>query len=55
MSEPRGNYIGGEWVPARSGAVFENRNPADARELVCCRRPRSTHEGRGLPWAVSPL
>ena len=21
-----GNYIGGEWTPAASGAVFENRN-----------------------------
>jgi len=29
-----GNYIGGEWTPAASGAVFENRNPADTRELI---------------------
>jgi acyl-CoA reductase-like NAD-dependent aldehyde dehydrogenase len=28
------NYIGGEWVPAAAGAVFETRNPADARELT---------------------
>lgn len=28
------NYIGGEWVAARSGKTFENRNPADAREVV---------------------
>ncbi|HEY1013461.1 MAG TPA: aldehyde dehydrogenase family protein [Herpetosiphonaceae bacterium] len=36
MSDPRTyhNLIGGEWVPARSGKTFENRNPADSRELV---------------------
>jgi alpha-ketoglutaric semialdehyde dehydrogenase len=36
MSDPRTyhNYIGGEWVPARSGKTFENRNPADTREVV---------------------
>ncbi|WP_017325124.1 aldehyde dehydrogenase family protein [Synechococcus sp. PCC 7336] len=28
------NYIDGRWVPARSGAVMESRNPADWRELV---------------------
>lgn len=28
------NYIDGRWVPARSGAVLESRNPADWRELV---------------------
>lgn len=28
------NYINGEWVPARSGATLESRNPADGRELV---------------------
>ncbi len=32
--EPQTNFIGGEWVPAASRATFENRNPADADELV---------------------
>ncbi|HEU0115857.1 MAG TPA: aldehyde dehydrogenase family protein [Thermomicrobiales bacterium] len=29
-----GNYIGGEWRPARSGATFENRNPANRDDLI---------------------
>jgi acyl-CoA reductase-like NAD-dependent aldehyde dehydrogenase len=28
------NFIGGEWVGARSGKVFENRNPADVTDLI---------------------
>ena len=28
------NYIDGEWVPSRSGKVFENRNPADQSDLI---------------------
>jgi aldehyde dehydrogenase (NAD+) len=28
------NFIDGEWVDASSGETFENRNPADTRELV---------------------
>src|SRR5688572_20488210 len=28
------NYIGGRWVPAASGRVFENRNPADRADLI---------------------
>jgi len=28
------NYIAGEWVPADNGAEFENRNPADAHDVV---------------------
>jgi aldehyde dehydrogenase (NAD+) len=28
------NYIDGAWVPASSGNVFENRNPADARDVI---------------------
>ncbi len=35
------NYIGGEWVASESGETFENRNPADQRELIG-RFPRST-------------
>ena len=35
MSEVKvGNRIGGAIVPAKSGKVFERRNPADAREIV---------------------
>ncbi len=36
MSDPKTylNYIGGEWVAARSGKTFENRNPADTRDVV---------------------
>jgi aldehyde dehydrogenase (NAD+) len=30
------NYIDGEWQTAAGGGVFENRNPADMRELVGC-------------------
>ena len=29
-----GNLIDGSWVPARSGATFENRNPADTEEVI---------------------
>ncbi len=28
------NYIGGEWVPAKSGKTFESRNPADPNDVV---------------------
>lgn len=28
------NFIGGEWVPAKSGQTFQNSNPADTREVV---------------------
>ena len=28
------NFIGGEWVAARSGVTFETRNPADTNEVV---------------------
>jgi acyl-CoA reductase-like NAD-dependent aldehyde dehydrogenase len=34
MHTKHGNYIAGAWVPARSGRTFENRNPADTRELI---------------------
>ena len=32
--ETQQNYIGGKWVPAASGATFEDRNPADNDDLV---------------------
>ena len=28
------NFIAGAWVPAASGQTFENRNPADRRDLI---------------------
>jgi alpha-ketoglutaric semialdehyde dehydrogenase len=28
------NFIGGNWVPPRSGAYFENRNPANPDDLI---------------------
>lgn len=34
MPETFKNLIGGEWVNARSGATFENRNPANIDEIV---------------------
>ncbi len=34
MADTFGNFIGGQWVGARSGATFENRNPADTTDLV---------------------
>lgn len=37
------NYIGGKWVPSRSGQVFENLNPADTRDVIGY-FPRSTSE-----------
>ncbi|MBZ5642356.1 MAG: aldehyde dehydrogenase family protein [Acidobacteriia bacterium] len=37
------NFINGDWVEARQGRTFENRNPADTSELVGI-FPSSTHE-----------
>ena len=34
MAEKYRNYIGGKWVHAKSGRTFENRNPADRRDLI---------------------
>ncbi len=34
MLEAHGNYIDGRFVPAASNRVFENRNPANASDLV---------------------
>jgi aldehyde dehydrogenase (NAD+) len=34
MSEIYRNFIGGKWLPARSGRTFENRNPSDRRDLI---------------------
>src|SRR5215510_730721 len=32
--EAHKNYIGGLWVKPASGAMMENRNPADTRDVV---------------------
>jgi acyl-CoA reductase-like NAD-dependent aldehyde dehydrogenase len=37
------NYIGGKWVPSKSGEVFENLNPADTRDVIG-RFPLSSNE-----------
>jgi len=37
------NFINGEWVEARSGRSFENRNPANPGELIGI-FPSSTQE-----------
>src|SRR5713226_1256750 len=34
MPEHYKNYIGGKWVEAKSAETFENRNPADRRDLI---------------------
>jgi aldehyde dehydrogenase (NAD+) len=34
MAEIYKNYIDGRWIEAKSGATFENRNPAGRRDLV---------------------
>ncbi len=34
VSRSHKNFINGEWVPARRGSTFENRNPANSSELV---------------------
>src|SRR6185503_4356925 len=28
------NFVGGKWVPSESRATFENRNPANAQDLI---------------------
>ena len=34
MAEEFRNYIGGEWVPAKSGQTFESLNPANREDVV---------------------
>ncbi|MGH7482936.1 MAG: aldehyde dehydrogenase family protein, partial [Longimicrobiales bacterium] len=34
MADTFQNFIAGEWVDAAEGATFENRNPADRRDLI---------------------
>ncbi len=40
MPENFKNFIAGEWVAPRTGAYFENRNPADSDDVIGC-FPRS--------------
>src|SRR3977135_1759977 len=40
MPENFKNFIAGEWVAPRTGAYFENRNPADSEDVIGC-FPRS--------------
>src|SRR4030088_329571 len=35
-SKTYNNFIGGRWVPSKSGQWSENRNPADSRDLIGC-------------------
>src|SRR5260370_22299108 len=63
MPENFQNFIAGEWVAPRSGAYFENRNPADWDDVIGC-FPRSGPEDvapavasaqRGFPlWSDTP-
>jgi len=34
MAQEYRNFIAGEWVASQSGRTFENRNPANARDLI---------------------
>ncbi|MGH7657515.1 MAG: aldehyde dehydrogenase family protein, partial [Gemmatimonadales bacterium] len=34
MAKTYKNLIDGEWVASRTGATFENRNPADGTDLI---------------------
>lgn len=34
MTEQHLNYIGGQWLPAQSGDWFDDRNPADDRDVI---------------------
>jgi acyl-CoA reductase-like NAD-dependent aldehyde dehydrogenase len=34
VGQDYGNFIDGEWVDSRSGATFENLNPANRNEVL---------------------
>ena len=36
MENPVHNFIGGKWVPSRSGKTFETRNPATGAVITQC-------------------
>ena len=52
------NFIGGEWVAAKSGQTFQNQNPADTREAVAIyplsgsQAPGGMDEYRGVRLAI---
>ncbi len=57
------NFIDGRWVPAASGHTYENRNPADTRELVGLFPDSSAEDvnravgaavGAFDPWRLTP-
>src|SRR6185436_10873767 len=40
------NFIGGEWVAAKSGKTFQNQNPAETREHVAQYASSDTEDAR---------
>src|SRR6266480_293632 len=50
MPENFKNFIAGEWVAPRTGAYFENRNPADSDDVIGC-FPRSGPDD--VTWAIA--
>jgi aldehyde dehydrogenase (NAD+) len=40
------NFIGGEWVGAKSGQTFQNQNPADTREVVAAYPASASDDAR---------
>jgi acyl-CoA reductase-like NAD-dependent aldehyde dehydrogenase len=52
MSETFANLVGGSWVPAKTGRVFDDHNPADTRDLIG-RFPDSGPEDVGAAVAAA--
>lgn len=50
MAKTFRNFIGGQWIAPASGRYFDNRNPADSRDLIG-RFPES--DQRDLELAVA--
>lgn len=46
------NFIGGESIGAKSGKTFQNRNPADTREIVA-QYPASASDDAGQAVAAA--
>src|SRR6266550_4819706 len=60
MPENFKNFIAGEWVAPRTGAYFENRNPADSDAVIGCftssgpergKQPITSSESAGLRFS----
>ncbi|MGH9253619.1 MAG: aldehyde dehydrogenase family protein [Vicinamibacterales bacterium] len=47
------NYIDGEWVPSRSGALFDNRNPADQTDLIGVFQESTAEDAAGAVAAAA--